>query len=180
MSSTRRATEELVILLDESGRPAGTAPKLAVHGTDTPRHLAFSAYVFDESGRFLVTRRAPGKQAWAGVWTNSCCGHPGPGEPMLDAVRRRLHEELGLVPTSIRLLLADYGYRAVSPEGIVENEHCPVFVCRVDAEPVPAADEVIEYEWVRWRDFQDLARTAPWALSPWAVEQTALMRDIEL
>lgn len=174
------AAEEQVVLLNGSGEPIGVAAKRGVHGISTPRHLAFSAYVFDEAGRFLVTRRALGKQAWAGVWTNSCCGHPGPGEALEDAVTRRLRSELGLVPTSTDLVLADYNYVAVSPEGVVENELCPAFVCRVDAEPVPAAAEVIECRWIRWRDFQTLTRTAPWALSPWAVEQTALLGDIEL
>lgn len=173
-------TIEQVVLLDESDEPIGATAKREVHGSATPRHLAFSAYVFDDTDRLLVTRRALDKQAWAGVWTNSCCGHPGPGEPMDGAVRRRLREELGLVPTSIRLVLPDYSYVAVSPEGIVENELCPVFVCRVDAEPTLVRSEVIEYQWVPWSDFQSLSRSTPWALSPWAVEQTALMRDIEL
>lgn len=171
---------EQVVLLDESDEPVGVAAKREVHGSATPRHLAFSAYVFDDADRLLVTRRALDKQAWAGVWTNSCCGHPGPGEATEDAVRRRLQEELGLVPTSIRLVLPDFSYVAVAPEGVVENEFCPVYICRVDAEPVLVPTEVIEYQWVPWRDFQSLSQSSPWVLSPWAVEQTALMRDIDL
>ena len=111
--------------------------KALVHGPDTPLHLAFSVYVFGPDGRFLVTRRALGKRTWGGVWTNSCCGHPGPGEDVEDAARRRLGQELSLVPTSMRLALPDFSYRAVSPEGVVEHEVCPVFVAEVDADPVP-------------------------------------------
>jgi isopentenyl-diphosphate Delta-isomerase len=166
---------ESVVLLDELGQPCGTAPKSEVHTTDTPLHLAFSLYVFDGDGRFLATRRALTKVAWAGVWTNSCCGHPGPGEDLLTAASRRLEQELGLRASSITAVLPDYRYRAVSPEGLVEHEICPVFVARVDALPVPNPAEVVEHAWVAWPDFVAVARTSPWLLSPWSAEQALLV-----
>ena len=75
-----------MILLDRHGRPAGTAPKRTVHGSDTPLHLGFSCYLIDGAGRVLLTRRAAAKATWPGAWTNACCGHPQPGR---DAARRR-------------------------------------------------------------------------------------------
>jgi len=68
--------EELVVLLDEEGQGSGALGKLAVHNRDTPLNLAFSCYVFNERGEFLLARRAWGKLTWPGEWTNSCCGHP--------------------------------------------------------------------------------------------------------
>ena len=54
----------------------------------------------------------------------------------------------------MRLALPDFSYRAVSPEGVVEHEVCPVFVAEVDADPVPDPDEVAQWRWVDWPDFQ--------------------------
>src|SRR3954454_10975612 len=86
---------DLVVLLDDDGRPSGTAPRATVQGASTPLHLAFSCYLFDREGRLLLTRRAVTKRTWGGVWTNSFCGHPRPGEPMTDAVHRYAAHELG-------------------------------------------------------------------------------------
>jgi isopentenyl-diphosphate Delta-isomerase len=166
--------EELVVLLDEQRRPAGAMPKAQVHGTDTPLHLAFSVYLFDSRGGFLATRRALGKRTWPGVWTNTCCGHPAPGEAPADAARRRLGQELGLRPARLEPVLPDFAYRAVAADGIVEHEVCPVFLAHLDdPEPAPTPDpaEVADWRWVPWTAFRTLAIAAPWALSPWAVEQ---------
>ncbi|MBE2997999.1 isopentenyl-diphosphate Delta-isomerase [Nocardiopsis sp. HNM0947] len=170
-----RLTRELVVLLDEDHRHVGVADKATVHTEQTPLHLAFSCHVLDARGRVLVTRRALGKRTWPGVWTNSCCGHPGPDETPEAAVRRRVRQELGLDLTDVWPALPDFRYRAVSAEGIVENEVCPVFWARTDGEPDPDPEEVAEYAWVEWNDLVAAAEHAPWALSPWSVLQIPAM-----
>lgn len=164
--------DELVVLLTPDGRPAGTARKADVHGESTAYHLAFSCYVFDRAGRLLVTRRAHGKQTWPGVWTNSCCGHPGPGEPVEAAVRRRLEHELGLNPVRLVTALPDFSYRA-SLDGIEENELCPVFLALVEGEPTPHPDEVAAYAWMPWAEFAERALAEGSDISPWAQLQVA-------
>ncbi len=169
--------DELVVLLDDENRPVGSMPKRLVHGETTPLHLAFSVYVFDPAGRFLVTRRALGKQTWPGVWTNSCCGHPAPDESLEDAARRRLDDELGLGVASLEVVLPDFAYQAVSSEGLMENEFCPVLVARADRDPSPRADEVSQWAWVDWEGWCQAVASAPWAFSPWAVRQTPLLAE---
>jgi isopentenyl-diphosphate delta-isomerase len=160
-----------VVLLDEHRRPIGQLPKSQVHHGATPLHLAFSCYVFDGSGAVLMTRRAVTKRTWPGVWTNTCCGHPLPGEASTDAVARRLREELGLRLVRSAVALPDFSYRAVAPDGMVENEFCPVLVGSVEGAPQPDPTEVLEYHWAPWLDVATLAETAPWAISPWSALQ---------
>lgn len=163
-------TVEQVVLLTPEGIPCGVADKASVHGEVTPYHLAVSCYVFDRAGRLLVTRRALDKVTWPGVWTNSCCGHPGPGEEPRDAVVRRLAQELGLVPAGLVLALPDFSYRA-SFGGVEEYELCPVFLARVDDAPVLDPGEVAEARWEPWEQFAAAATAPDSTISPWAQEQ---------
>lgn len=165
--------EELVVLLDTTGAPVGTAPKATVHGPDTPLHLAFSCHVRDPDGRLLVTRRALSKRTWPGVWTNSFCGHPAPGEDMAEAVARRALDELGIVVTDLRIVLPDFRYRATDAGGVVENEICPVFTARTDDEVDADPSEVAEYRWIDRADLETAVSMTPWAFSPWLNLQLA-------
>lgn len=162
---------ELVVLLDEDGSAIGEAEKSLVHTTNTPLHLAFSCHIFNEAGEVLITRRALSKQTWPGVWTNSVCGHPGPGEPMVHAIARRAHDELGVSLDSITEALPDFRYRATDASGIVENEVCPVFVARTTTNPTPEESEVCEWAWVSPRALTDSIAQTPFVFSPWLVEQ---------
>ena len=76
------------------------AARTMVHHAQTPRHRAFSVYLTDDAGRVLLTRRALSKATWPGVWSNSCCGHPRPGEMDVTAIHRRVREELVEVSAS--------------------------------------------------------------------------------
>lgn len=161
------ASPELVVLCDETGAPTGTADKATVHSRHTPLHLAFSCYLFNPQGLLLVTRRALGKAAWPGVWTNSFCGHPGPGEDPVDALARRAGQELGVGVDAPRRVLPDFRYRAVDAAGIVEHEICPVFCATADGDPAPSAEEVAEWRWVAPEQLAAAVAAAPWAFSPW-------------
>lgn len=171
-STTETVTPEQVVLLDEDGRAVGTADKAGVHHADTPLHLAFSCYLFDADGNVLVTRRALHKRTFPGVWTNSCCGHPAPGEPLEDAVRRRVEQELGTTVTGLRLVLPRFRYTA-EQEGVVENEMCPVFVGSADGPVAPDPDEVGEARWEPWPAFRAEVLDGSRTVSVWCREQVA-------
>lgn len=166
---------EEVVLLDERGNAIGAAAKAAVHHADTPLHLAFSCYIFDAEGRLLVTQRAVSKSTFGGVWTNSCCGHPAPGEPITAAVHRRAAQELGMELRDLRLMLPRFGYRAVALDGTVEHELCPVFAASTVGDPAPDPSEVEAWEWVTWDVFRAEVLSGRRVVSQWCREQVAAL-----
>ena len=168
-------TTERVVLLDEHGTPIGSELKSIVHSEDTPLHLAFSCHVLNSAGQVLVTRRALGKRTWPGVWTNSFCGHPQPGEVFEDAATRRAQDELGLPVHQFRSELPEFRYRATDASGIVENEICPVYLAVTDEEPRLNPDEVMDARWVEAEALGHALRATPWAFSPWFVSQAREM-----
>jgi len=114
------------------------------------------------------------------VWTNSFCGHPGPGESLEEAVARRAERELGLTVTNVRAALPNFRYRAVDASGIVENEICPVFVATTDAIPMPAEDEVCEFVWADPAALLTAVTSSPWAFSPWLTLQLPALAEAGL
>lgn len=172
--------DDVVVLLDEGGSPIGVHAREEVHTDATPLHLAFSLYLFDDSGRVLLTRRALNKRTWPGVWTNSCCGHPRPGEEMASSIERRLGYELGMELSELECVLPDFAYRATDASGIVENEVCPVYrAYAVHPEVLfaPNSDEVMDWKWVAWDDLSSSIRGTPFLFSPWACAQVALLES---
>jgi isopentenyl-diphosphate delta-isomerase len=110
---------ELVILVDEAGRPIGTAPKIPAH-LEGLRHRALSVIICDPKGRLLLQKRHADKYHSGGLWTNACCSHPRPGEATADAASRRLQEEMGIsCPLS---MLFEVPYRSALGNGMIEHE----------------------------------------------------------
>lgn len=168
-----------VVLVDDLARPVGTRGRGQVHGRDTAMHLAFSCYLFDRRGRLLLTRRALVKRTWPGVWTNSFCGHPRPGEPLLAAVDRHADHELGTTVVNSQVVLPDFRYRAVDASGVVENEICPVLVAVAGGPLRPNPEEVAEHRWVEPEELGRLVAVAPWTLTPWLVAQVHALVELE-
>ncbi|MCM2386785.1 isopentenyl-diphosphate Delta-isomerase [Streptomyces albipurpureus] len=138
----------LLELVDEQGNTVGTAEKLAAHQAPGQLHRAFSVFLFDEQGRLLIQQRAAGKYHSPGVWSNTCCGHPYPGEAPFAAAARRTYEELGLSPS---LLGAAGTVRYNHPDpasGLVEQEYNHLFVGLVQAPLRPDPEEVGETAYV--------------------------------
>ncbi|MDK1704413.1 isopentenyl-diphosphate Delta-isomerase [Serratia rubidaea] len=172
---------EQVILLDEHFHQSGTMDKAVVHTSQTPLHLAFSCYVFNREGQLLITRRALSKTAWPGVWSNSFCGHPQPGESQSDAIMRRAAFELGLSISPPELVVPRFQYCVTDASGVMENEFCPIYVAHSDAQPQPNPLEVMEYAWVAIGQVIDAISAVPQVFSPWMalqLQQPELLKKI--
>lgn len=168
--------EEHVVLVDEQNNQIGTAPKDTVHSTDTPLHRGFSIFVFNVKGELLLTKRAATKKTFPDMWTNTVCGHPAPGESVVDAAKRRLKAELGLEVSDIKEV-APYRYRFADARGIVENEICPVLVGYNNEDPTPNTQEVSSWRWVAWREFLEEIKANPTVFSPWSVAEARFIEQ---
>ncbi|MBU1327162.1 isopentenyl-diphosphate Delta-isomerase [Patescibacteria group bacterium] len=180
---------ELVILVDEQNNQIGTAAKDTVHTKHTPLHRAFSLFLFNSKKELLITQRAKTKKTFPGVWTNTVCGHPAPEESILDAARRRLKEELGIVRTtktrpglgrSDNTLPAitevtQYRYRFADKNGTVENEICPILVTYADIDPKPNPLEIDDWKWMPWNEFLKDIKTNKDKYSPWCREEAQIL-----
>lgn len=134
------SSDDEVVLLDPEGRAVGRMHKLAAHQRST-RHLAFSVVLFDDDGAVLLQQRAAAKYHFAGLWSNSCCSHPRPGEALVDAGRRRVGEELGMACGPLEVH-AGFWYEAHDPvSGLTEHEYDVVLVGGLRATPEPDPDE---------------------------------------
>lgn len=170
-----RLDTEMVVLVDEENRELGTMAKADVHGTTTLLHRAFSSFVFRASDKhLLLQQRSSRKQTWPFVWSNSCCGHPAPGESTIDAARRRLKYELGLSPVFLEEV-APYRY-CFTRDGVMENETCPILVGIVDDDPVINPDEVEAVRWREWNTFLEEIERDPTAYSEWCVEEARILQ----
>jgi isopentenyl-diphosphate delta-isomerase len=137
--------EATVVLVDETGSPVGTSEKLAAH-LSGQLHLAFSVFIFNTQGQLLLQQRAFDKYHSAGLWTNTCCSHPYPGEAVADAAIRRLREEMGF-EAPLREAFA-FTYRAELDRGLTEHEFDHVFTGTFEGSVHPNPEEVAAYRWV--------------------------------
>lgn len=137
---------EMVVLVDSGDATLGVAPKFEAHRLGQ-LHRAVSVVLFDDAGRLLLQRRAEAKYHSAGLWSNTCCGHPRPGESVGDAACRRLGDELGIWGCGLTRV-ADFLYFAELDGGLVEHEFDHVLVGRWNGSATPNPAEVAETRWV--------------------------------
>jgi isopentenyl-diphosphate delta-isomerase len=141
-----------VIIVDPNDIPIGTAPKLDAHRNGL-RHRAISIVIGDRRGRVLLHRRAAGKYHSAGLWTNTCCSHPRPGERAIDAAVRRLAEEMGIIcPLAFMFSMH---YRAEVSNDLVEDEIVHVFGGHFNGALAPNPIEVSDW---CWKPFAEVER----------------------
>jgi isopentenyl-diphosphate Delta-isomerase len=136
---------EQVILVDGADNALGVREKHAAH-LDGLLHRAFSVFLFDDAGRMLLQRRAHDKYHSGGLWSNTCCSHPRPGEETAAAAQRRLLEEMGVLCPLHHAF--SFIYRADVGGGLTEHEYDHVFLGRFNGEPAPDNAEVGAWRWV--------------------------------
>lgn len=157
-----------VILVDENDNEVGTSEKLAAH-EKALCHRAFSVFLFrkrDDVWQVLLQQRHPKKYHCGGLWTNTCCSHPMPGEETLAAGKRRLNEEMG-----IQADLKEVGvfhYIAKFDNGLTENEVDHVLIGFYDQDKIDIdPTEISDYNWINLSDLESSLKTEPDIYTPW-------------
>lgn len=163
---TRRADTSVdeVILVDANDVATGTMGKLEAHRLGW-RHRALSVIIRDSSGRLLLQRRAATKYHSGGLWTNTCCSHPRPGEGIVDAAARRLTEEMGIA-CPLTFLFSTH-YRAAVSNGLIEDEIVHVFGGRFDGTPVSDPAEASAWRWEYPREVERQLANRPQDYTVW-------------
>lgn len=157
---------EQVILVNERDEQVGIEEKLQAHRGGGRLHRAFSIFLFNPEGDVLLQRRAKVKYHFGGLWSNTCCGHPRPGESVTEAAQRRLDEEFGiLVSLSGRATLI---YEAHDPiSDLTEREFLHVLTGHLNGEPRPNRHEIDDWRWSPLEQLRNELAVAPTQFTPW-------------
>lgn len=156
---------ERVILVDENDAEVGTEEKMKSHENGGKLHRAFSIFIFNSDGKLMLQKRAEGKYHCGGLWTNTCCSHPRPGETLEEATQRRLEEEMGFSCPLKKIF--KFQYKADFSNGLTENEIDHVFIGKYGGEPELNEEEACEWKWVNLEELEEDIDKNPEKYTPW-------------
>jgi isopentenyl-diphosphate delta-isomerase len=157
-------TQEQVILVDALDNEMGSMEKMEVHLKGL-LHRAFSVFLFNNQGEMLLQKRAADKYHSPGLWTNTCCSHPRPGELVKDAANRRLVEEMGIVANIEHAF--HFIYNARLDQGLVEHELDHVYIGTYDGIINPDEQEVSDYLYINMEVLKNKIMSAPDDFTAW-------------
>lgn len=156
---------EEVILVDKNDVKVGTMEKMEAHRDGGTLHRAFSVFVFNTDGDLLLQRRAEHKYHSGGLWTNTCCSHPRPGETVREAANRRLVEEMGMECKLLELF--SFEYKAELDGGMTEWELDHVLLGLSDVEPQINPYEVAEFKYMPLSEIDSDLKSNPDNYTEW-------------
>lgn len=155
---------EQVILVDENDNQVGTMEKLEAHHKGV-LHRAFSILIFNSNGEMLLQKRAGSKYHSGGLWTNTCCSHPKPGESIEQTTRERLKFEMGIeleTEFSYKFL-----YKVKLDKDLIEHELDYVFLGTFDGIPNVNPNEVEDWKYINMQDLKEDLRLNPQHYTEW-------------
>jgi isopentenyl-diphosphate delta-isomerase len=164
--SEQQANDNHVILVDENDRALGTMEKMEAHQKGL-LHRAFSIFIFNDKGELLLQKRASTKYHSAGLWTNTCCSHPHPGEETLAAAKRRLKEEMGI--DALLIHKTSFVYKTNFDNGLTEHEFDHVYIGNYNKNPVLNENEAEEYKWMSLENTKKDIHKCPENFTSWFI-----------
>lgn len=155
---------EQVVLVNDHDEETGVMEKMEAHRTGS-LHRAFSVLLFNSHGEMLLQKRAQTKYHSSGLWTNTCCSHPRPGEALEEAARRKLRQEMG-IEANPRFAFK-FQYKAPLDNQLIEHEIDHVFIGQFDGEPVLNEHEAEDWKFVDLHSLKQQVHTDPQQFTPW-------------
>ena len=154
-----------IVLVDEQDNAIDSTDKTTAHQKGL-LHRAFSVFIFNDQKQVLLQQRHRDKYHCGGLWTNTCCSHPAPGEPVITAGERRLQEELGF--TVLLQHVGEFIYRAEFDNGLTEHEYDHVLVGHFNGQITDAnPTEITATQWLSLSDLQEALAQHPERYTPW-------------
>lgn len=155
---------EQVILVDDNDVETGVMEKMKAH-REGVLHRAFSVFIFNAKGEMLLQQRAINKYHSGGLWTNTCCSHPRPGEEITAAAKRRLVEEMG-IETRIEKLFY-FKYHVKLGNGLEEHELDHVFVGEYNGPVNLNLEEVNKIQYISMHELREQLKSEPDKFTTW-------------
>lgn len=156
--------ETHLVLVNERDEPLGTMEKMEAH-RKALLHRAFSVFIFNSEGEMLLQQRAFSKYHSGGLWTNTCCSHPYPGETPIEAASRRLMEEMGFTTSMEKIF--DFVYKKELDNELTEHEFDHVFVGQYEGLIQPNPEEVVDYKYLSMEEITTRMEEQPEAFTVW-------------
>jgi isopentenyl-diphosphate delta-isomerase len=155
---------EHVILVNEEDAELGTMEKLEAHKKGL-LHRAFSIILFNSKGELLLQKRSLKKYHSGGLWTNTCCSHPLPGEVLHSATKRKLFQEMGI---DLQPQFAfKFIYKAALDNDLIEHECDHVFVGHFNEAPILNPDEAMDWKYISLPELKTAIKNNPEQFSSW-------------
>lgn len=154
-----------VIIVNEKDEWLGTVEKLRAH-EEGVLHRAFSVFLLNDNNELLLQKRASDKYHSGGLWTNTCCSHPHPGESTAAAAKRRLVEEMGISGCELKSIF-DLRYKSDVGNGLIENEYDHVYIGYYNGTIKLNPDEADDYKYVSLEEVEEWIANEPELFTEW-------------
>lgn len=152
-----------VILVDERDNQIGVEEKLKAHQKGS-LHRCFSIFVFNSKSELMLQKRAKSKYHSGGLWTNTCCSHPAPGENLEQSAHKRLEEEMGFDCKLKEIFTFIYKAKV---ERLTENEFDHVLFGNYDGTPSINPEEADDWKWSTLGEIENEIRDNPQNYTVW-------------
>lgn len=153
-----------ILIIDKNDNIIDTADKVSIHRKGL-LHRAFSILIFNRQQQLVLQRRAMSKYHSAGLWTNTCCGHPFNEKSIIKYAQQRLKEEMGM--NCDLIFTFKFAYHSTLENGLIENEIDHVFIGITEQEPILNLEETDSYMWVNEIDLRNDIQIHPEKYTIW-------------